>query len=73
MKVRAFVAALVLMLAPSAFAYTFMLHGVWYGTVCRNGIYFTAYPRHMAQPVGTACPIRDNFGTIIGYGSVSAE
>jgi hypothetical protein len=43
------------------------------GTVCRNGIYFTVYPSYMAQPVGTSCPIRDNFGNVIGSGVVTNE
>lgn len=67
-----FVAVLALA-ASSAMAMTFWVNGVLYGTVCRNGVYFTAYPQHMAQPVGTNCPIRDNFGNIMGYGIVTSE
>lgn len=59
--------------AMSAHALTFWVNGVLMGTVCRNGPYFTAYPTSMAQPVGTACPIRDGYGTIIGTGVVTTE
>ena len=52
---------------------TFWNNGVLYGTVCRNGYYFTAYPSHMAQVVGSDCPIRDIYGNIIGFGVVTNE
>lgn len=54
-------------------AQTFVLDGVLMGTVCRYGPYFTRYPSVDAQPVGSACPIRDNFGDIIGRGVVTDE
>jgi hypothetical protein len=54
-------------------AQTWFVNGVLYGNVCRNGAYYTVYPISMGQPVGTACPVRDNYGTIIGYGYVSNE
>lgn len=41
------------------------------GTICSNGVIFTNYPPAMAQPLGTACPIRDNFGNVIGQGTVT--
>jgi hypothetical protein len=56
-----------------ATAVTFWHNGVLMGTVCRNGPFFTVYPFHMAQPVGTSCPIRDGFGNIVGVGVVTAE
>jgi hypothetical protein len=59
--------------ALSASAMTFFYNGVLMGTVCRNGPYYTAYPVHMAQPVGTACPVRDINGFIIGTGVVTNE
>ncbi len=67
-----FVAAIALA-ASSAMAMTFWVNGVLYGTICRNGAYFTAYPQYMAQPVGTNCPMRDAYGNIMGYGIVSNE
>jgi hypothetical protein len=54
-------------------ATTRWINGVLWGNVCRNGIYYTVYPWANAQPVGTACPVRDNFGNIIGQGAVSDE
>lgn len=59
--------------AVSASAATWFNYGVLYGTVCRNGIYFTVYPPSMAQPVGTTCPIRDSYGNVMGYGIVTNE
>lgn len=59
--------------AASAQAMTFWQGGLLMGTVCRYGLYFTAYPVHMAQPVGTSCPVRDNFGNIVGFGVVTSE
>ena len=54
-------------------AATFFQNGVWYGTVCRAGYYFTVYPVYQAQPVGTSCPVRNNYGGIIGWGIVTDE
>jgi hypothetical protein len=59
--------------ASSAFAFTFYVNGILFGTVCRDGAYYTVYPSNMAQPVGTTCPIRDAYGNIIGQGMVSYE
>ena len=60
-------------LATAANAFTFTVNGVWYGTICRSGIYYTSYPAQMAQPVGTICPIRDAYGNVIGTGQVTVE
>ncbi len=57
----------------SANAGTFYANGVLYGTVCRNGPYWTSYPAQNAQPVGSSCPVRDSYGNIIGYGTVTSE
>ena len=57
----------------TASAATFWFNGVLMGTVCRSGAYYTVYPRHMAQPVGTTCPVRDYTGSIISYGVVTQE
>lgn len=57
----------------SAHAVPFWYNGVLMGTVCRAGLYYTVYPAVYAQPVGTSCPVRDNFGNIIGYGVVTNE
>jgi uncharacterized membrane protein len=57
----------------TAMAATFLVNGVWYGTVCRSGVYYTVYPSHMAQAVGTVCPVRDAFGYVIAYGIVTNE
>ncbi len=65
--------ALAAFAAISASAGTAWINGVLYGNVCRNGLYYTVYPAHMAQPVGTTCPVRDSYGSIIGYGTVSNE
>ena len=66
-------ASLAALATSSSFAYTFWVNGVLYGTVCRNGIYYTSYPSSMAQPVGTSCPVRDYYGNILGYGIVTNE
>ena len=47
--------------------------GLEWGNVCRNGFYFTYYPDQMGQPLGTACPIRNDYGIIIGYGVVTGQ
>jgi len=65
--------ALVAGLVGGANATTWMVGGVVFGNVCRNGVYFTVYPISMGQPVGTQCPMRDNYGNIVGYGFVSNE
>lgn len=57
----------------TAMATTFLVNGVWYGTVCRSGAYYTVYPMHMAQPVGTTCPVRDTLGYVLAYGIVTNE
>ena len=58
----------------SANALTFIgPNGMLYGTICRAGALFTAYPVGMAQPVGTLCPIRDAYGFLLTYGRVTAE
>lgn len=67
------IAAVAALSVMSASAATWWVNGVLFGNVCRNGIYYTVYPIHMGQPVGTVCPIRDNNGFIIGQGIVSAE
>jgi len=59
--------------AMSAQAATWWVGGTLYGNVCRNGIYYTVYPTSYGQPVGTGCPVRDNFGNIVGFGVVTNE
>jgi len=59
--------------AISAQAGTWWVGGTLFGNVCRSGIYFTVYPVQYGQPVGTSCPVRDNFGNIVAYGFVSNE
>lgn len=54
-------------------ATTWYQGGVLYGNVCRSGAYYTVYPIAMGQPVGTACPVRDGYGNVIGTGVVTAE
>lgn len=61
-----------LAISPAA-AVTFFVNGVLMGTVCRNGLYYTAYQVHAAQPVGSVCPVRDPYGVIIMTGVVTAE
>ena len=56
----------------SASAATQWVNGVLYGNVCRMGSYYTVY-HHASQPVGTTCPIRNDYGGIIGYGVVTNE
>jgi hypothetical protein len=58
--------------APAS-AETVIINGILYGTVCRNGAFYFDYPIQDAQPVGTACPVRDNFGNVIGSGVVTNE
>lgn len=70
---RLMVLAALLLVASSANAVTWMWNGTLYGNVCRNGAYFTVYPTHMGQPVGSACAIRDGMGNQIGWGQVSPE
>jgi hypothetical protein len=57
----------------SAGAVTWWVNGVLYGNVCRNGFYYTVYPIYMGQPVGTTCPVRNQFGQVIMPGVVTAE
>lgn len=67
-------AALIAAAAIPAHAVTFWYNGVLMGTVCRMGGFYTSYPVAMAQPVGTACPVRNVYnGAIIGYGVVTDE
>jgi hypothetical protein len=71
---KKFILAIALAAAvASASAATFWYNATLMGTICRNGPYWTSYPAANAQPVGSSCPVRDNFGTIIGYGTVTAE
>lgn len=70
---KVILASLAALVTTGAMAATFLVNGVWYGTVCRNGYYYTVYPSHMAQPVGTSCPVRDAYGYVIGYGVVTHE
>lgn len=56
----------------STFAATQWMNGVLYGNVCRFGGFYTVYHNEM-QPVGTTCAVRNNYGGIIGWGSVTAE
>ncbi len=65
--------ALISSVALSANAATWWYNGVLYGNVCRAGAYYTVYPMSMGQPVGTNCPVRDNYGNFIAPGYVSNE
>jgi|HubBroStandDraft_1064217.scaffolds.fasta_scaffold94759_3 hypothetical protein len=65
--------AVLLFGAGMANATTWYQNGVLYGNVCRNGAFYTVYPISMGQPVNTACPVRDSYGTVIMYGYVSNE
>jgi hypothetical protein len=57
----------------SASAQTWWINGVLYGNVCRSGlVYFVYLPANMQQ-VGSACPVRDNFGNVIAQGVVTNE
>lgn len=56
-----------------AAAMTWWVGPTLFGNVCRNGAFFTVYPTTMGQPVGSSCPLRDNFGNVIGMGIVSNE
>ena len=64
---------MLLSVIASASAATWWYNGVLYGNVCRNGYYYTVYPRHQAQPVGSNCLIRNNYGNVVGEGIVSNE
>jgi hypothetical protein len=57
----------------SANAQTWWVNGVLYGNVCRNNLVYFVYPVANGQPVGTACPVRDNFGNVIAQGVVTNE
>ena len=59
--------------AFAADASTWYVGGVWFGNICRSGGYYTVYPRHMGQPVGTTCPVRDSYGNVVGTGVVTDE
>lgn len=52
---------------------SFWYNGVLMGTVCRAGLYYTVYPQHAAQPVGSLCPVRNPAGYIIATGNVTDE
>lgn len=64
---------LILFIASPAKSATWFVGGVLYGNVCRSGAFFYVYPPQMAQPVGSVCPLRDGFGNIYAWGTVSAE
>ena len=66
-------AALIAAASIPAYAYTFWYNGILMGTVCRNGAYYTSYPRRMAQPVGSSCPVRDPYGNPVVWGVVTDE
>ena len=68
-----FMLAVILLGVSMANATTWYQNGVLYGNVCRAGAYYTVYPIANGQPVGTSCPVRDGYGTIIAYGFVTAE
>ena len=70
---KLFVTAALLLTSLSAMSETWYVGGFLYGNICRNGVYFTRYPVYMGQLVGTECPLRDNFGNIVGHGYVSNE
>jgi len=57
----------------TASAATFWVNGVLFGNVCRSGPYYTVYLYQDAQPVGTTCAVRNQWGYVIGYGRVSNE
>lgn len=73
MKIKSLIAAVLLAASTAASAYTFVQNGIVYGTICRYGAVYTSYPVSMAQPVGTVCPLRDNYGNVIGQGVVVME
>ena len=56
----------------AAQAQTFYVGGVLMGTVCRAGglwtQYFDAY-----QPVGSRCPIKNDYGQVVAIGVVTDE
>lgn len=51
-------------------AATWVQDGVAFGNICADGVYFTIYPVEMGQPIGSACPIRDQYGRIFAWGVV---
>jgi hypothetical protein len=65
--------ALLALCSLGANAATFFSGGTLMGTVCRAGYYYTVYPAYNAQPVGTSCPVRDNFGRVVAWGIVTDE
>lgn len=67
------VAALAALSFTSASATTWWVNGVLFGNVCRAGAYYTVYPLHNGQPVGTSCPVRDPYGYVIAQGVVTTE
>jgi hypothetical protein len=66
-------AVVLLGVAGIANATTAWINGVLYGNVCRSGYYYSVYPWANAQPVGSACPVRDVYGNIIAQGIVTNE
>lgn len=70
---RVIIAAALAAATFSASAATWWVNGILFGNVCRNGLYYTVYPVHMGQPVGTVCPVRDSYGNIVMQGLVSNE
>lgn len=67
------IAAVLTLVASIADASTWYVGGVLYGNICRSGVYYTVYPIANGQPVGSICPIRNDYGQIIGTGFVSNE
>ena len=62
-----------MLIASSAQSVTWYVDGILFGNVCRNGGYFTVYSIYNGQPVGTACPVRNDYGVVIAYGVVTIE
>ena len=62
MKKTLALALVLLGIGGIANATTARVNGVLYGNVCRSGYYYSVYPWANAQPVGSACPVRDSYG-----------
>ena len=64
---------LIALMSFNASATTWYFNGVLYGNICRSGYYYTVYPIAYGQPVGSQCPIRDQYGNFVMWGLVSNE
>jgi hypothetical protein len=73
MKKTLALALVLLVMGGIANATTAWVNGLLYGNVCRSGYYYFVYPWANAQPVGSACPVRDGYGNVIAQGVVTNE